>query len=189
MRTCTFVHPETGQCPEKYRARGFCRKHYLRFLRHGDPSITKHLHEGTIWGRLEQKIEEVDHGFHQPCLEFTGSLDSGGYGQMRFEGKNNKTHTVSYEEHHGPIPEGWQVDHMCCNKKCCNPDHLEALPREVNLALGNIPHFKPHYKLVSGLYSTEEEDTANMRKQRKHWKKLGVEVCQCCRGMGGILRL
>lgn len=38
-----------------------------------------------------------------------------------------------YEIHKGPIPEGLQIDHLCRNTQCCNPDHLEAVTQRVNI--------------------------------------------------------
>ena len=144
-------------CNEKHKAKGYCKKHYMRVRAHGDPHTTlgpTPVREGTAWERLEQRIEKVDHGFYQPCWEFTGSLTDKGYGNMTYESKNYKTHRVSYEHHHGPIPEGMEVDHICCNKKCCNPYHLDAVTPEENLALGGTPHFWPRLR-------SAEEDAAN----------------------------
>lgn len=47
------------------------------------------------------------------------------YGNMRFRGRNCKTHRYSYEYFVGPIPAGMIVRHKCDNTICCNPDHLE----------------------------------------------------------------
>ena len=140
-------------CTTKHLAKGYCQKHYMRFWKHGDPSISKSLHEGTAWERVEQRIEKVDTGFYQPCWEFTGSLVRG-YGHMTYDSKNYLTHRISYEHHNGPIPEGMEVDHICCNRKCCNPDHLDAVTHEENKALGGTPHFLPRFR-------SAEEDAAN----------------------------
>ena len=142
-------------CNRNQVAKGYCRKHYTRFIRHGDPHTSQW--KETAWERLEQRIKKVDHGFHQPCWEFTNSLHAG-YGQMFHEYKKYYTHRVSYEHHHGPIPEDLVVDHICCNKKCCNPDHLDAVTHEENKALGGTPHFLPRFR-------SAEEDAANLRPQ------------------------
>ena len=42
-------------------------------------------------------------------------------------------HRVSYETWVGPIPDDWVVDHLCSNKRCFNPDHLEAVTQRVNI--------------------------------------------------------
>ena len=149
MRTCSV-----DGCPERHKAHGYCRKHYVRFKRHGDPLFSKYHTEGTAWERLEQRIEKVDRGFAQPCWEFTGSLLPTGYGHMDYQARKYYTHRVSYEHHNGPIPGGMEVDHICCNNSCCNPDHLDLVTPSENKALGATPHFLPRFR-------SEEEDAAN----------------------------
>ena len=143
-------------CDGNQVAKGYCQKHYRRFKKYGDSSISKRLTEGTAWERVEQRIKKVDHGFYQPCWEFTGALIFG-YGSMMYERKMYRTHRISYEHHHGPIPEDLVVDHICANKKCCNPDHLDLVTHEENLALGGTPHFLPRFR-------SAEEDAAWARR-------------------------
>lgn len=79
--------------------------------------------------RISAKIE-----FTSTCWIWTGSVgkaytkrSGGGYGQIRSGGKTKKIHRVVYELLIGPIPEGLQLDHICGNKKCVNPLHLEPV--------------------------------------------------------------
>lgn len=61
------------------------------------------------------------------CWEWKRSRNSRGYGLISERGVVMLTHRVSYELHVGPIPDGMQIDHLCRNKPCCNPGHLEAV--------------------------------------------------------------
>ena len=63
------------------------------------------------------------------CWRWTGVRTHDGYGTL-FEGY---AHRVSYELFVGPIPEGLEVDHLCNNRCCVNPEHLEPVTREENI--------------------------------------------------------
>lgn len=68
------------------------------------------------------------------CWTWTGALNSRGYGCVGVNGKSQLSHRVAYTRRHGPIPAGLQIDHLCGNKRCCNPDHLEAVTARTNMA-------------------------------------------------------
>lgn len=65
------------------------------------------------------------------CWEFQGALRNG-YGAVGEGLKVKYVHRITYEHTRGPIPEGLIVDHLCMNRRCCNPDHLEAITRAEN---------------------------------------------------------
>lgn len=75
------------------------------------------------------------------CHTWTGSLDKNGYGKVGVKGETRMVmrmaHRVRYEREVGPIPNGMQLDHLCRNKSCCNPAHLEAVTQRENLLRGN----------------------------------------------------
>lgn len=70
------------------------------------------------------------------CIEWTGKI-SDGYGRIYLVGGvYAMAHRVSYEVQHGPIPTGLQLDHLCRNRRCVNPDHLEPVTSRDNTLRG-----------------------------------------------------
>ena len=61
---------------------------------------------------------------------------SKGYGRIRYNGKQTTTHRVSYELQYGPIPKTGTVDHLCRNRKCINPLHLQVVSIKENVLRG-----------------------------------------------------
>lgn len=72
------------------------------------------------------------------CWLWTGGTTEG-YGNVRWDGRSQRVHRVVYELLVGPIPEGSEIDHLCRIRSCCNPDHLDPVPRVVNNARGQSP--------------------------------------------------
>lgn len=76
-----------------------------------------------------------------PCWEWTGHRNADGYGRTNVrngDGTHRKVlvHRATYEALHGPIPPGLTIDHLCRNRACCNPAHLEAVTHRVNIMRG-----------------------------------------------------
>lgn len=68
----------------------------------------------------------------QGCWHWTGAVQSRGYGSICQGGRTFLTHRVAYELLVGEIPAGLQIDHLCRNKRCCNPAHLDVVTGAVN---------------------------------------------------------
>jgi hypothetical protein len=66
------------------------------------------------------------------CWTWTGGLDSHGYGNFALAGKSFGAHRISYLLQVGPIPDGLEIDHLCFNRKCINPEHLEPVTHQEN---------------------------------------------------------
>ena len=83
-----------------------------------------------MWIRFFDKVEyDEDTG----CMNWTGGKNWGGYGQFGVRGKTHKAHRLAHRRFIGRIPDGYQIDHLCRNKSCVNPTHLEAVTQAENM--------------------------------------------------------
>lgn len=70
-------------------------------------------------------------------MEWTASLDSKGYGQFNMSrGRLVRAHRYSWEYFNGPVPGSLQLDHLCRNRACVRPDHLEPVTNQENTRRG-----------------------------------------------------
>lgn len=70
------------------------------------------------------------------CWPWKASLNQG-YGQFWLEGTTKRAHRLAYEVLIGPIPAGLTLDHLCRNRACCNPTHLEPVTIGENVMRGD----------------------------------------------------
>lgn len=115
-----------------------CDAHEQRWRKHGDVMADKPLqrkHPREEWPAVLYRRLRFDPPDRLPtgCIVYTGAL-SRGYGHVRGpEGKTIKVHRAMWEEVRGPVPEGLELDHLCMNRSCCNPGHLEPVTHQLNI--------------------------------------------------------
>lgn len=88
--------------------------------------------------RLKKFLDKVYYNPVTGCMEWTGSTLHTGYGQVGFRGKLQVAHRAFWVFMGNPDPEGFDLDHLCRNRKCINPAHLELVSRSENLRRGFI---------------------------------------------------
>jgi hypothetical protein len=107
------------------------------------------------------------------CWQWTGAKNHvNGYGKCRFQSKHTLPHRVFYNHYKGKIPKGYQIDHLCENKLCVNPDHLEAVTPRTNTlrserAPAAINFRKTHCKRNHELFGENLYITPDNRRQCK----------------------
>lgn len=90
-----------------------------------------------FWAKVDRS------GGPDACWNWTASTTADGYGRFRVRpessGESQKAlaHRVAYELLVGPIPDGLQIDHLCRNRGCVNPAHLEPVTGQENTLRGD----------------------------------------------------
>jgi len=182
-----------SNCDTEAYIRGYCRKHYTRWKRHGDPHVLKNLPKGA-----EPYDSIIKHGYVRwgECLLYRGhSNGASGYGMTY--GKQ-LAHRVSYTKWKGEIPTGYWVDHEChnvaamaglCNgggsclhRRCINPSHLILKTPSENCTSSPLTGGKTHCR--HGHEFTEE----NTYIQPQYRGYGTARVCRTCRRLAYTLK-
>jgi hypothetical protein len=109
-------------CNRPSRARGWCRSHWERWRRHGDPLVVLRDLNPDRSARFSAKVDRS--GGPDACWPWRGFRDPKDYGHFFFDGAYVYAHREAWAQANGLIPEGLCILHRCDNPPCCNPAHL-----------------------------------------------------------------
>lgn len=89
-----------------------------------------------IMSRILERVDKVDGPMDTPCWIWrgpdSGDGRGGGYPRVSLDGQTVAVHRVTFTHLHGYIPGKKQIDHVCRNRMCVNPDHLEMVTHKEN---------------------------------------------------------
>lgn len=107
-------------CRGAHEARGWCNKHYQRFLKRGDPLLgVAHFRDPE-----EAFLARTEPLAWSGCIIWTASRCSGGYGLIWTGERQERAHRYAWQRAKGPIPSDRVLDHTCFERSCVNVDHL-----------------------------------------------------------------
>jgi hypothetical protein len=89
----------------------------------------------TDW-RGWTRYEVLDGALSSPCWIWLGAKVTGGYGMATVRYRTRMVHKLFYERANGPVASGLELDHLCRDRACVNPAHLEPVTSRVNILRG-----------------------------------------------------
>lgn len=119
--------------------------------------------EKRFWAKVEKTPS---------CWPWTAGTRNG-YGRYYRFGKMETAHILLYKSMRGPIKKGLQLDHLCRNRSCVNPDHLEQVTSRENTLRGES------YQAIN---ARKKECCRGHKftKENTHIDKLGQRRCRKC---------
>lgn len=126
------------------------------------------------WEQIKEFIQDSVTVAKTGCWEWKRGITQSGYGRCW----GTSAHRMSYQAYIGPIGKGLDIDHLCRNRICCNPAHLEPVTRRENLERGLgivLQKKRAAEKVVCSAGHSLSGDNVYIRPSD------GVRVCRSCR--------
>jgi hypothetical protein len=101
------------------------------------------------------------------CWDWVQRINHKGYGRLWNGVRLVGAHRFSFEIHVGPIPDGLEVGHLCHNRRCVNPAHLEAMTHADNLRMRFAREGSPSATLGRPMTSTERNQRHRERERAR----------------------
>lgn len=134
IREMTFNRCIIPGCDRKVHGHGWCRLHYQRWHKWGDPMTALVARDGaSVEHRFWLKVDKTA---PDGCWVWTAHIHRLGYGLFNSGGRTRLAHRVSYELSGFELTDGLELDHLCRNRACVNPAHLEQVSHVVNVRRG-----------------------------------------------------
>jgi hypothetical protein len=133
--------------------------------------------EAKSYERFLSRVSIAKNG----CWVMSGWHDRDGYAHFHKQKKQSKAHRISYEWHKTKIPVGLTIDHLCKNKGCVNPEHLEAVTASENAKRHNAQGYKNWWASLADNQKKQFVENA-CRKASQKAAKLKKAATHCKRG-------
>ena len=145
------------------------------------PRPTRVITPDVIDAAIERLHLQSRHDPETECIEFTGRKNSSGYGSIQVKGVVYATHRIMAVAGGKMLPDSpLAVDHLCSNKACMNPEHLEAVTTSVNnkrawergeRARFYANHFQLRKTHCPKGHEYSEQNTGNGKERKRRWCK------------------
>ena len=153
--------------------RGWCGRHYSRWLRHGDP-----LGGGSILYDTAEDAFAARTEWQGNCLVWTSTALQAGYGVLQVDGALMKAHRYAWQRVHGPLSSDEHIDHMCHNTACCNVSHLRIVTHSENMynRAGASKNSRSGYRNVTWSKGAKKWQVAVTKDRKQHYFGLFEDI-------------